>query len=232
MRTDSIFSDWKGVEIIFVDQRREQASDISTPDLDLCVFENIRLTGSVIRSGKISRTKFRNCYLRNTEFDRVNLTGCEFVELQSSQCQISELLSGTILDSRIASFRTTFLPNVTSNIRTTKKNLLHELRVHAQSDGQFRAARQLLLRELRSNRLHEWNKAFGTDKHDRQEFQGWDRVRGCLQWILHWIEDIGWGYGLVPTRLLRSAACFLLIISAVNLADGVCGIELLMIFPR
>jgi hypothetical protein len=56
-----------------------------------------------------------------------------------------------------------------------EKELIHEFRIHAQADGNFRDARGLLIKEMRNDRKHGWKKAFSKDKEFyRKNFHGWE----------------------------------------------------------
>jgi hypothetical protein len=93
--------------------------------------------------------------------------------------------------------------------------------VHAQSDGAFREARRLLLEELKQDRIHEWNKALSTDTdYYRPRFKGWSRVQAFGKWVLHWVEDIGWGYGLKPSQLLFTAIVVVISLAGIIALSG------------
>lgn len=188
---------------------------MTDPQLNACIFENARLKGLQISRGKIKHTRFRNCYLRRAVFEQVDLTGCEFVNCNLRNIQFQNcFLDYVRFKDCVLNYD--MISSCNFRFAGSYKDALQQMRVHAQCDGAFREARRLLLEELKQDRIHEWNKALSTDTvYYRRNFKGWSRVQAFGKWVLHWIEHIGWGYGLRPSQLLITAIALVILLSGI-----------------
>jgi hypothetical protein len=60
-----------------------------------------------------------------------------------------------------------------------------------------------LLQEMKASRIYNKKKAFGTEDFYKKKYPSRrDRVAGFVEWTRLIFEDIFWGYGEVPTRVI------------------------------
>jgi len=209
-----------GNHLLFVDSELPDDSEVVLANVERTVFENVGLKGAQFRGGMLKACRFRNSYLRKVHFENVNLTGTEFLNCNLRDARFTGCTMDYVTFKQCDNVDYKTLSQCEFEHSNVGEEFLHMLRNHATADGAARAARELLLLELAVRRQFEKEKAIGSNRHVREKFFGEARWWAGLSYLNHFVQDIGWGYGVKPLRLLRNGAILILLFAAVQWAGG------------
>jgi hypothetical protein len=172
-------------------------------------FSNLGLKKAKFNSCSINNSLFKDCYLRYATFNNVDLTGSKFINCDLTNVKLNSC------NIRYVEFR-----NCTLNLNEVlgclpqetnlKIQLLKELRLNQISIGDNKGADEILIKILDSEKklLMERVRCETSYHHEREDF--FSRIKAYFGYILLFLNDIIWGYGLRITRLFR-AALFIII---------------------
>jgi len=173
-------------------------------------FNEIGFKESEFEECIFSHSYFERCYFRKAILNEVILNGCIFRDCnfdgaQFINCQLdySEFHNCSVTFSQIQAS----LPSRENVLRELARNL----RVNAQDRGQSEDYRKFLLEEMKASKTYNRKKALGSDEYYKKKYPSWtDRLTGLKEWIGLEAEDIIWGYGEVPTRVICSSIVIVL----------------------
>lgn len=200
---------------------------IKNKTLVLSHFVEIGFKGSEFEDCIFSHSYFERCYFRKASLTEVTLTGCTFRDCNFDGAQfINCNLDYAEFDNCSVTFRQiqSCLPSQVNVLRDLTRNL----RVNAQNRGQSEDYRNLLLEEMKASRAYNLKKALGRESYYKTKYPSFtDRLAGLWDLTRLVIEDIIWGYGELPTRVIYTSAAIVLLFAslywALSIWDSLLG---------
>lgn len=162
-----------------------------------------------------SHTYFDNCYFRKMKFDSCNFNGCKF-----TNCNF---IGSTFPGSKFeyATFDKTFIdPEILDNNCPSFNNLTlkfaRTLRVNYQSIGDAKSVNKAIGIELNATKEHLYDSWHSKTAYYRNKYQGFKRLWMFFNWFTFKLEEIIWGHGEKPLRLIINGFLILCIIAVID----------------
>ncbi len=199
----------------------EEARDIivSDPQLDHCLFRNIRLRNAQFQGGKLTHNQFTDVYLNSAKFEGVDLTGTKFERCDLRHAHFSRCKLWYVEFHRCHLDFDAVRESIPQEVNL-KRQFLRSLRVNASRMGDARQARKLLDLELAAEREEQYSILTACNDYFAENFNLGQRITACRRWITQHIQSLVWGYGLRLDRLLCTGALVILVFAIVNWAFG------------
>lgn len=154
-------------------------------------FDSCDFSYAVIERGYFHQAKFKNC----------NFTGARFISCNFRSTKIE------MCNFRYATFTGTIIPinEISNNLPyepNQRRDLIQSLRANAISTGDYQTNNDLLSLELKATTQHHLNIVQRPHSYYLRKYTGKDRFKSLLKYLGLKMEDLVWGYGLSPQRLI------------------------------
>ena len=196
---------------IVIDRLDCNALALEDKKISLSRFSYVGFKGTHFVNCSFNHSYFDRCYFRKARFTNVSFVGCTFTDCRFGEAEFD-----------ICSFDEAEFDNCSiayeqlSSSLPTRQNVLwrlaRSLRVNSQNRGQTEDARKFLLVELKASETHNYKKAFAwNEPFYKKKYRPEDRLSGGWRWLLSQMSNFFWGYGELPTRVVRFAAIIVLL---------------------
>lgn len=168
------------------------------------IFDSCDFSYAVIERGYFHQATFKNC-----KFIGTRLISCNFRSTKIEMC-----------DFRYATFTGTVIPinEISSNFPyepNQKRDLIQSLRANSISIGDYQTNNDLLSLELKATTQHHLNIVKRPHSYYLKKYTGKDRFKSFIKYLGLKSEDLIWGYGLSPQRLIIFALSIITITAAI-----------------
>ncbi|MFQ2892872.1 pentapeptide repeat-containing protein [Aeromonas caviae] len=168
------------------------------------IFDSCDFSYAVIERGYFHQATFKNCKFIGTRF-----ISCNFRSTKIEMC-----------DFRYATFIGTVIPinEISSNFPyepNQRRDLIQSLRANAISIGDYQTNNDLLSLELKATTQHHLNIVKRPHSYYLRKYTGIDRIKSLLKYLGLKFEDLVWGYGLSPQRLIIFALSIITVTAAI-----------------
>lgn len=195
---------------------------IERGDFSHCTFANISFKEVVLYSSGFLNCVFIGCYFRRAELVDSRFVGCRFIDCNFSYVAIKSC------NFKHSSFRGCQLPfSELLHSLPPEPNLREELArnlfLESSRLGLSSEARQYRMAEIKARENHLRSAVSGHSQWYKEHFDGFARMRACIQLILSLANRWLWGYGeRAWTLVLNLSALALLLFPIVFwlLRDG------------
>lgn len=185
-------------------------------------FKLINFIGLVAIKITFKKVDFSNCifesvYLRNCRFIDCDFTGVKFVNSNLlgsgfSGCTFKyATFEKTVIDNDI------FEKNLPKEENLQRK-LLRSLRVNYQQLGDTANVNKTIILELHSTGVHLKKSWLSEESYYRMKYQGFNRIKMFLDWLVFAFLDKVWGNGESVLKLFRAILFIFLFIAVVDIS--------------
>jgi len=198
-------------ERVFLGGGDFRGAKIKNKTLVISRFVEIGFLGSEFEDCIFSHSYFERCYFRKASLTGVTLTGCTF---RDCNFDMAKFIDCDLDYAEFHNCSVTF-PQIQPCLPTqvnVLRDLVRNLRVNAQNRGQSEDYRKFLLEEMKASRGYNRKKALGRESYFKTKYPSFtDRLAGLRELTRLVIEDILWGYGEVPTRVIYTSVAIVLL---------------------
>jgi hypothetical protein len=194
-------------------------TELSGMHIECSHFYDLWMRISTVKESQIKYSLLERVNLRDATLQQVDFTGTTFVECDLSQATLSGC---GLWYTRFERCRLNYesLLNNLPREDNLKTQVLRSLRLNAANEGDVRQANRLLLYELDSERADLYNRFMHTSPYYKERYKDLERAKACVSWIAHWVQRIGWGYGLRLRNLSFSISSIILVTSCLLTISG------------
>ena len=179
----------------YFDINGHDQTDYSGKHLSDAGGKKLKFQNCVFSYGILQRCYFHEAVFEKCKFIGTRFIGCNFRSARFIDCEFQySTFAECILPLDTVLQNLPYPPN-------QRRDMLRSLRVNAVSVGDYEGENNLISRELRASRDHHKNVFTNSNTYYRK-YTLWDRVKSFLSYVALVAEDLAWGYGMSPLRLL------------------------------
>lgn len=204
----------EGRHLLFVD---EEFDDIEIHEIDIrrSLFVRLGLKHGKFSGCHLTQNIFEDCYLREAEFRNVDFSGSFFKDCNLERAKFQSCTLRYMRFTRCIIDYDEILGSLPAE-SDLQLQMLNSLKQNAIEMGQTKVADKLLLQLINAEKEELRNRFSLPTSYYKERYNNWlTRATAFFKWANMLIDELLWGYGLKPIRLIISALIAIILVAVI-----------------